>query len=368
MAKNVKKRRFWLCFGIYVGILVIISGIILINVWNIMIKYENAQPENVLLEQLAKLEAGDTGLIEMPEGTKFESSELYAGIINGRFKGKKLTYKTASAKTGTMKYAIYDGDEKVGNIELSGSNERTIMAILKIYDWKVSSVTTGKVTGGQSVAVKVPLGYSVYVNGVKLSEEEQIGEPEVLDNMDYVAEYVTPPAIVSYKVSGLLSEPVVTIKDSHGEDVDLSDVEDKGNIMLTYSESEIPEDILEYVTLVAKSYSNFFSRDLPGSTVSTACIQPYFPEGSYYIELAENYRREDMWTYSAHKTPEFLNFSVTEYTRYSDDLFSVRISFDKSIYLHRTGVTRVEKTDQTYYFVNINDKWVIADMVTNINE
>lgn len=363
------KKIFWICFGLYLGVLVILAGMGLIKVWNIMIEYEDAQPENVLVAAIEKLEAGDTSMIAKPEGTKFEPASLFADIINKRFVGKKLTYKTTMAGSDTMKYAIYSGDEKIGNIELTGTNEKTKMAILKTYDWAVTSITTGKVSGTESVQFEVPRGYTVYVNDVLLTEEEQKGEPKLLDNMDYVKEYVTPPALITYKVSGLLNQPKVTIKNEKGEEIDLSAEENLADIRISYKESELPADVKEYVTLVAKSYSNFFSRDLYGATASTACIQPYFPVGSYYIELAERYRREDMMFYSGHKNPPvFKNFTVSEYTRYSDDLYSVRIVFDKSIYLDLTGVTRVEHNDQTYYFVNIDGKWVIADLITNVEE
>lgn len=367
--KNVRKRRFWICFGIYVGLLLIGSMLLLLKVWNIMIEYEDAQPDHTIKAVMQQLESGDITNIASLEGTKFEQASDYNNIIVERFKDKNLTYKTSKSGATEMGYVVYAGDEKVGNVKLLGSNERTIMGILKIYDWKLESVTTPEVKGDKKINVSVPSGYKVYVNDVLLGDDEQVGEPKQFENMEHVAEYVTPPAIIDYSVTGLLKNPIVKVTDANDNEIDISDAEDPMNIKVTYPQSEITDAIKDYTILCAQTYSNFLSRDLPNCQYTIAGLKPYFPENSYYLELAEAYRKGDMWTISAHnQPPKYTDVVVSEYTQYGDDCYSTRISFTKSIYLHRMGVTRVEKTDQTIVFVKINDKWLIADMITNVAE
>ena len=86
------------------------------------------------------------------------------------------------------------------------------------------------------------------------------------------------------------------------------------------------------------------------------------PAGSYYIQMAENYRQQDMWTYSAHQPPVFSNEEVKDYKVYSEDCFSVNVVFDKSMILKLNGQERVDHNDQVYYYVKIDGKWLIADM------
>lgn len=78
--------------------------------------------------------------------------------------------------------------------------------------------------------------------------------------------------------------------------------------------------------------------------------------------MAENYRQQDMWTYSAHQPPVFSNEEVKDYKVYSDDCFSVNVVFDKSMILKLNGQERVDHNDQIYYYVKIDGKWLIADM------
>ena len=195
-----------------------------------------------------------------------------------------------------------------------------------------------------------------------------MGEPVDMEGMKYVADYVEVPKTVTYEVKGLVSNPDIRVADASGNNIDVSSYTDYSNINVGYVTTQIPAELSDYAVTAAKAYSNFFSRDLAGCGESTACLQIYFPQGSYYIDLAEQYRQGDMWMYSRHNTPEFNNVSVEDYTPYSDVCFSCRVIFDKSMYLTATGDTRTEHNDQTYYFVNVDGKWLIADIKSNVED
>ena len=114
----------------------------------------------------------------------------------------------------------------------------------------------------------------------------------------------------------------------------------------------------------AERYTNFFSADLPGCRNSVSPIKDMFPSDSYYLELADTYRREDMWMYSAHKTPVFSDERVDHYVRYSEELFSCEVFFNKSMYLTRTGNTKVDTTHFRLYYGYLNGQWKILDIKT----
>ncbi len=367
--KKVKIRRkskFWRGFAIYMGVLAVLLAVLLIYVWNTMKKYENAQPEYVVEDLLEQLEAGDVSMVEAASGNKFEPTLELADTFVDTVKDKDLTYKVTSSSTYKMVYDILDGDKKVCQAEVTTDNERKIMGILSISDWKVASVTAVSATAANSVSITLPSGYKAEVNGVELGSDEQVGEPQTMEGMTYVSEYVDAPTTVTYQVSGLVNVPVIEVKDAAGNNVDLSEYTDYTDIKIGYSSVDMPQELSDYAFTAAKAYSNFFSRDLDGCSESTACLQIYFPEGSYYIDLAEQYRQGDMWMYSSHSAPGFDNVEVVDYIPYSDVCFSCRVIFDKSMYLTATGDTRVEHNDQTYYFVNINGSWLIADIQSNL--
>jgi len=144
------------------------------------------------------------------------------------------------------------------------------------------------------------------------------------------------------------------------------EADENGNFVLTldftdFSPREMPEDLQRYVLDSVETYSNYFSRDLEGCRESIDPIRHLFPEDSVYLTLADQYRREDMGVFSSHTNTHFLNESVTEYTVYTEDCFSCRISYDKSMTLSG-GREMIDTTDNVYYFVRIDDVWVIADI------
>ena len=57
--KKKSKSRFWFGYRIYMGVLVVLLAVLLINVWSIMKKYQAAQPERVVEKLVGQLKAGD---------------------------------------------------------------------------------------------------------------------------------------------------------------------------------------------------------------------------------------------------------------------------------------------------------------------
>ena len=363
------KIKFWMIWLVYVSVLALIIALLWTKVWNIMKEYEAAQPGYKVDEFMLQLSEGSyTGPIVV-QGNKFESSDVIAEGFRNAIKGKQLTWKAESSGTQAV-YGIYDGETKIARAAFEAYNQKQIMVILTISEWKAVNVEP-IVKGHYSVHLELPEGYGASVNGLALTEEELTGEPVAMEGMEYVAEYVNVPRFYTYEVKGLIEQPKIEIWDTMGEDVPAEKIEgsltgETITAKVGFAPQKMPEDLEQFAIQAAKDYSNFFSRDLPGSGASTACLQKYFPENSYYIELAERYRTGDMWMYSDHRTPTFTDLSVSEYTEYSEDCFSCRVIFDKNIYLNRTGETRIEHNDQTYFYVSLNGKWVIADIKSNV--
>ncbi len=366
MSKKNSKSKFWMIFRIYAVVLVALIVVLLIYTYNSMKKYESKQPEVVMDKLIAELEAGDISSVDFKAGNKFEDvSELAEDFVTS-VTGRDLDYKMKMTTYDAMSYSVISGDNVVATVNLKADNHKGMFSILTICDWEVDKVNAEFAKGENKVNITMPSDYKAYVNGVELGKDEQNGELKSIEGLDFVAQYTAIPQYVSYKVEGLLKTPVVKILDRTGAEVDLSAFEDLSNINIDYTESEMPLDLKEYVSQAAKDYSNFFSKDLPGCSQSTAGIDKYFPTGSQYVALAENYRLHDMWMYSAHKGTEFIDFKVDDYTVYSDTLFSCTVSFTKRMVLNLNNEERKEYNDQIYYYVNIDGKWLIAAMMDNV--
>ena len=68
--------------------------------------------------------------------------------------------------------------------------------------------------------------------------------------------------------------------------------------------------------------------------------------------------------YSSHNDPVFRNERVDHYVRYSDELFSCEVYFDKDMLLHKTGKIKVDTTYFRLYYGLLGGEWKILDMVT----
>ncbi|MGN0401957.1 MAG: hypothetical protein ACI4HQ_06815 [Acetatifactor sp.] len=364
-----KKIKFWMIWLAYVAVLALVIALLWSKIWKIMKEYEAAQPGYAVDALMLQLSDGSYAGPVQVEGNKFEPSDNIAHNFRESVKGRELTWKTESSGSQSV-YGVYDGETKVAKATFEAFDQKQIMVILTISDWRAVSVEP-IVKGQYSVHLELPEGFGASVNGIALTEEEQVGEAVPMEGMEYVAEYVNIPYYRTYEVKGLLEQPKVEVWDAEGNDVPLQEIagsQTEGSVYarVTFAEQEMPPELEEYVVQAAKDYSNFFSRDLPGSGASTACLQKYFPENSYYIELAERYRQGDMWMYSDHRTPTFTNLETSEYIQYNYECFSCRVVFDKTLYLNRTGETRIEHNDQTYFYVLQGGKWVIADIKSNV--
>ncbi len=363
MRKNISK--FWIGFRVYAAVLLVLIVILLIYTYSSMKKYEKAQPTAVINELIEELKNGDISSIELTAGNKFEEVTGFENMLISKLKGSELEYEMITTSYDAMTYDILQNDEVIATVKLKADNHKEMFAILTICDWKVESVSANIAAGTNNVCITIPDNYTAYINSVELGADEQQGEAAQLPELSYAATYTQVPKFVTYKVEGLVNVPEVKVVDMNNAEVDLSGY-DLNNVNIGYPVSEMPAELEAYVTQAAMDYSNFFSKDLPGCSQSTDGIAKYFPADSTYIELAENYRLNDMWMYSAHTGTEFQNLSVDDYTVYSDSLFSCRVSFTKRMVL-KTGEERKEDNDQIYYYVNIDGNWLIAAMLNNTN-
>lgn len=356
----MKNSKFKIGVLAYAGVLVILIVVLLIYTWNSMKKYEASQSQNVIESLIEKMESGDFSDINVAFSSKYESATDAKDIFTSQIAGKDLSYKIKSTSREVATYEIVCDDKTVATVNLKGTNHKETFKILVICDWTVDTVIANLADGENTVCVKVPNNYKVYVNDVLLGTEEQKGEAVKAFDIDLVAQYTDIPTIVTYEVKGLLNKPTLKIVDAKGNNVDLSGFSDYNNIEIGYSESEMDAELLAYVSQAAKDYSDFFTKDLPGCATSTKGIEKYFPADSMYIKLAESYRLNDMWMYSAHSGREFRNFVVDDYTVYNDELFTCTISFTKRVVLTSNKQEKLDDNNQIYYFVKIDGEWLIA--------
>ncbi len=327
--------------------------------------YEAAQPEKAVMAVSRRLQAGE-GAPELDlRGicSRFEEPEDCLRLWTARLEGKELACEKApdSYDARSPVYTLFAGGEPAASVTLRETSSRQLMFFLTVPEWEVASLAPKLEAGRAALRVTVPEGFTVRVNGIRADERERVEEGGIVEAFRYAAEHIAVPMLEVYEIPALFLEPEIEILDGQGVPARLVRDED-GGLSAWWAPREMDEELEAAVLRNAKNYSNFFSADLPGSAASTAPIRGLFPEGSYYLELAENYRLHDMWMYTPHWAPTFSNEEVSEYIPYSEDFFSCRVSFDKRMILSHTGEERHDISDTRYYYVKIDGTWRIADM------
>ncbi len=333
-------------------------------------RYEAAQPEYFVEELTSGLAGvGLSSIFRVGEApTRFESAEDIASYYDKSVGGKTLVWRQdkASYDVSAPVYRLYADETPVGVLTLREASSRPLMFILTLCEWEVASAEPLIAAPAESVTVTVPEGWTVLVNGEALGADELTGNAGIPEELRYAGEYVEVPRIVEYHVEGLYEKPVTEVRDASGAIVEYNETCEEGHTQITvdaFPVSGMDPKLEAQVLENAERYTNFFSRDLPGCRNSVAPIADMFPKDSYYLELADNYRREDMWMYSAHSAPTFENEKVSNYIKYSDQLFSCEIYFDKRIVLN-TKAVRIDTTHTRCVYGYVEGGWRILDMQT----
>lgn len=375
VAKKKGIPVFWILFFLFVAVMVAFWLWAGKYVNESLVRYEESQPENTMEQVLEQFRMSGLDQYMTVEGeiSRFEELSDYTEQFQGEMKGKILFYLLARGyqDPSAPRYELFADGEHIGYCTLKEvSSESFFLNLLTMSEWALDTVELEAVSGEKSVEITVPDSYQVLLNGIPMDERELTGEASVPKELNYASAYVEVPTFVTYRAEGLLKEPEIQIKDQNGVLLQeyATERQQDGKLLKAsveaFAESDMPEELAAMALENTERYTNFFSVDLPGSRGSVSPIQDMFPEDSYYLELADTYRREDMWMYSSHDAPVFRNETVDHYIRYSDDLFSCEVYFDKDMRLHKTGKIKVDTTNFRLYYGWLNGEWKILDIVT----
>lgn len=372
------KRSFGkikIIYLIYIAVLLLLLLAFLLYARKTLILYEASQPKYVMDSLIAipsfSISMNTSSLIF----NEFESEEDYWNELKQLLSQNDVQYHLIRENytDGSLTYGLYAGETPIGTAVLIPTKTVTRMIAIPITDWVLSELNAYEAHGNYNVSVTVPSNYSVCLNGIVLTDS-YITENFSYEELTYCSDYVTVPAQVTYQVTGLKYPAQITVSDASGQELSLSDslipaassgqISSSADNMILYylpATAEMEPELEALVLDAVETYSNFFSKDLPGCRESIDPIRHLFPEDSIYLTLANQYRREDMGVFASHTNTCFLNESITEYIPYSGTCFSCRVSFDKSMTLYG-GREMIDTTDNIYYFVWLDGNWVIADI------
>ena len=322
----------------------------------LLIDYEAAQPTTKRDEVFQQLFAApDWSAIydQFPTpDTEFEGKEAFVAYMENKVGDTELTYmETSAGLSGDKKYYVTLGDEKIGFFTLTSDTD----AADDIPNWRLGSLEMF-CERRQEVVIQKEKNHTVYINGVPLDDSYTIQIGSTLAE-NYLPAGVDGMIIYTQKLTGLLVKPEVTVKDADGNDVEVSYNQEAGMYVAQTSVNTIGDTERDVALTATKTYALYMIEKAYNGDLAR-----YFDSNS---QIYKTITGMDLWMQSS-SGHEFANESVTGYCRYSDDIFSARISLSLNV-TRNNGTVKEYTVDSTLFFKkNANGKWLCNEM-TNVD-
>ena len=236
------------------------------------------------------------------------------------------------------------------------------------YDTKKKTVTYG-------YTVSVPSDCKVFADGKEVSSDIAVSEDN--PEFEYVSVYCdSMPTQLTYDMYFLSNSVEFKVEDGSGNEIPFEMENRSVTITGQSGTDDVPAEILSQIDVLdaAKQWSRFMTKDLAGTNYGYSTIKNLLIEESYLQGVAWKWATGIDITFTSIHTlapTPFIDESVSNYIKYSDDCFSCDVKFKKHMILS-TGAHVYDPMDSTFYFVNIakdgeEPQWRIADIRENVN-
>lgn len=282
------------------------------------------------------------------EDTPYEGKEQFVSYMENKVGDATLTFKETSAGlSGDKKYFVLLGDEKIASFTLSGQTA----AITDIPDWELGGVELF-FDRSETFYIQNVDGHTVEVNGVPLDDSHviQIATTAAAERLPIG---VTGTSTCTQEISDLMAVPTVTIFDKSGKSMEVS--YDAGTHTFTeQTEANTISDSEREAALNAAKTNCLFMIE----KASKADIAKYFDTSSDVYSVIVNLG--NLWVQD-NNGYRFTKEEVSDYARYSDDLFSAHVVLNLNV-TRKDGTTKDFGYDQTLFFRKQDTgKWLVYD-------
>ena len=310
----------------------LLFGLNIVKNW--LITFEYAQPDlkaqQVFTELFADPNWGELYDTAGIQDTPYEGKEEFMVYMDTRMGTEELTYlETSAGLSGGKKYVVRLGEEKVATFTLTDKNDtqatgNALKDMTVIPDWQFGGV---ELFFDREATYNIRLldSHTAYVNGVALDESFTISEATTkVEN--YLPEGATGAVVRTQQISGLMTMPTVTITDEKGNDVTVTYDEST----LTFSEPTVTTAITPEQEEVALAAARVASLWMIKEVTDRSEVAKYYNTSYDAYKNIVNFKRDDLIVQD-YNGYEFANESVTKFTSYSEDLFSVLVNLDLNI-------------------------------------
>ena len=282
-----------------------------------------------------------------------EKQEAITTFFSELTRDKNFTLQhSSSGLSDEEKYVVSIDNLKFAEFYLTRSNEKTKHG----FDtYEVSEVLLND-NLLNTYTIRIPLGYSVMVNGSKLNGEYALGDRIETESQKFMPDGIDGIIYTTYKLTNMCHAPEFKVLDSSGKDSTITLQDDGVYSASVIYNNELADKYYEYVIDATKAYACYMQKDASFSKV-----------GKYLDPKSEFYKYvkgTPTWPVITHNSYNFENENVTEFYAYNDEVFSCRVTLTHVLKYSGLDDYR-DNIDITWYFKNVDGKFLIYDSFTH---
>ena len=382
MRKKTRKKLFFKKFlTTYVIVLTVLMILTILYVINSLLTYKKLQVNNYLSSVMDKvISSGKKGKISKYIDvssinlSEYESKKTKTDkVIAETLKTSELVYKLNNDSTDLNNpiYDVYINNKPFLKVSLNGEKKITRLGLLTMQDWKVNKIEMVTDKGLYNCIIEVPNEYKVYVNDIEVKESDKV-KGETLEELNELSKYADLPYIEQYKISNLLKEPKIEIKDKNGKVVTYEKDGETYSVRLETEKISDEKDALQKIKgnidikQIAKDWSLYLSNDLGGSLHGFYKINQYLIKDSYMYKYAYKWATNVDITFISQHTfdnPAFSNIKVSNFEIYNENAFSCEVYLEKNMLLTKRGNRKIQDVmNEKMYFAYYNGEWKLVNM------
>lgn len=294
------------------------------------------------------------------EDTALEGREAFADGMAAWTNGRKPTcMETSAGLSGDKKYLVRLDGETVAAFTLEDRNREEAE---KIPDWQLKAVELFP-REQAPYFVEIDRGCTAYVNGVAL-KEEWIQRITTTRAEDYLPEGTGGKTRLTYQLSGLMARPQVRVTDQTGQDLAVSFRETTRTFTQQSAPEVLGEEERQRAIDAVKTYALYMIAEAGNRELAQ-----YFRKDS---KIYKTITASELDYVQDAASREFVDEQVTDYCRYTEDLFSVRVRLTLNLY-RASGSVKENPISQSLFFEKQpSGSWLCTEMtavdVTQIRE
>lgn len=296
--------------------------------------------------------------------SKYEKNSSFEEGYKELFNESKLSYKK-NDKENT--YDIYADDTMIASVTLDSKKVRRL-GILSFEEYSIKEIETYSKNGIYNIDVYVNSNYDLYINDVKVSDDDLLSKEEIKEYSE-VYNKVDLPYENHYKITNLTKKPKIKVMNGNNE---VKVTNEKSNYYgVTYFKTDDKDDAFEKLTnkdydplTFAKNWSLFLTADLPGERYGLYTLTPNLVEGTALYKRAYSWATNVDITFTSMHTLDkdtFTNVKMNGFTVYNENAFSVDIYLEKNMTLVN-GEKRVDTLNDTFYYAYIDGAYRLITM------